>query len=110
MAIRRGCHVSAKGRLAMIGTMIVLEPGASPAVKQITTNGAIFLLAELQKLVGGYIEPVPYFSSIQHGGRRRHCVAFCNEDGKRLDLPRNVVADLLWREAQRDHNVDLDDA
>jgi hypothetical protein len=50
------------------------------------------LLEELQKIVGGYIETVPYFNTYE--GER--AVAFCNEKGKLHNLPLNITATALW--------------
>jgi hypothetical protein len=54
---------------------------------------------ELRKIVGGYIGIVHGFTSIDvYGdGHAMPCVAFCNEDGKRPDLP--VVATGMWHDA-----------
>ncbi|HEY1878292.1 MAG TPA: DUF3846 domain-containing protein [Caulobacteraceae bacterium] len=41
---------------------------------------------------GGYVEAVPSFKAYQ--GER--CVAFCDEDGKRKQMPVNQRATLLW--------------
>ena len=40
----------------------------------------------MQKAVGGYLEVVPHFHSIDYDGAVRKCVALCNEEGK-LDRP-----------------------
>ena len=44
---------------------------------------------------------MPGFTSIDvYGdGRAMPCVAFCNEDGKRLDLPVNWLATSMWHDA-----------
>jgi len=44
---------------------------------------------------------VPGLTSIDvYGdGRAMPCVAFCNEDGKRLDLPVNWLATGMWHDA-----------
>jgi hypothetical protein len=49
----------------------------------------------LNKIVGGYIETIPYF----HKYDGLSCVAFCNEDGKQMNLPRNHYAQKLWENA-----------
>ena len=63
-------------------------------------NGVYFTLEELQKGVGGYIEAL-----YLHDGR----VMFVNEDGKRLELPPNPLADMMahqqTRIAENDHIV-----
>jgi hypothetical protein len=66
---------------------------------------------ELQRMVGGWLEAVPGFSSIEHGGEVHRCVALCNEEGKldystypghdkrRQPLPFNEFATGLWAAA-----------
>jgi hypothetical protein len=50
------------------------------------------LLSELQAIVGGTIEAVPYWT--MHGDMP--CVTYCNEDGKMFNLPINRRATVLW--------------
>jgi hypothetical protein len=57
--------------------------------------------SELRALVGGDLEPVPGFFSIEHEGAVRRCVAFCDADGKRKGLPLNMTATILWHYALR---------
>ena len=78
----------------MKGKMIIIAPG-EPRQEREYENATI-PLEDLQKAVGGFIEIVPYFSMIGEGGSRTRCVVFCNEDGKRLQLPLNHVANDLW--------------
>jgi uncharacterized protein DUF3846 len=52
------------------------------------TNGKKFSLAELQKLVGGYIEYVP-------GSRP---IAYCKEEGRLTNLPPNALASLKFNQ------------
>lgn len=60
-----------------------------------TTTRVYFAdLAELQKLVGGFIEAVPRFTMYE----KRRCVVYCNEDGKSKALPINKKATTLWWE------------
>lgn len=49
-------------------------------------DGTVFTLEELQKIVGGYIEAL-----YLRDGR----LMFVNEDGKRLGLPPNPLADII---------------
>jgi hypothetical protein len=49
-------------------------------------------LHQLRSGVEGNIELVPYFNSLY----TRSCVAFCNEDGKRLGLIPNIYAQFCW--------------
>jgi hypothetical protein len=52
--------------------------------------------ADLHEIVGGYIEVVPGFNSIEAVGIFP-CVAFCNEDGKRLTpTAPNARATTMW--------------
>lgn len=52
-------------------------------------------LAEMQRAVGGYIEQIPIFRTYQGAP----AVAFCNEEGKIYQLPRNERATALWQES-----------
>jgi hypothetical protein len=49
---------------------------------------------ELQDIVDGYIEVVPYWTTYDG----KPCVAFCNEDGKQRALRPNRRATSLWYE------------
>lgn len=55
----------------------------------------------LQEAVGGPLERVPGFDTIalSPDPTRLRCVAFCNGDGLRLNLPPNREAQRLWHEA-----------
>ncbi len=55
----------------------------------------------LHDLVGGYLELVPYFRTVEtENGGIAPCVAFCNEDGKddrqHPPLPFNPRATQMW--------------
>lgn len=56
-------------------------------------------LEQLQEAVDGYIERVPYFDTIDVSGVVCGCVAYCNEDGKNLNLPMNLGATRAWHHA-----------
>lgn len=56
-------------------------------------------LLQLQRAVGGYIEPVPGFTTLD--GHTRG-TAFCNEDGISKGLPINSLATEHWRKAAPD--------
>jgi hypothetical protein len=59
-------------------------------------------LVEVQQAVGGgYIEQVPFFNTVAYNGEVHHCLAFCDEDGKRKELPYNQKATELWDLALR---------
>lgn len=60
---------------------------ATGGIETVTpANGKEFTLAELQKMVGGYIEE---FYLRNESGQP---IMFLNEDGKRLELPPNLNA------------------
>jgi hypothetical protein len=84
----------------MKGTMLVIPPDGRLTVTEFT--GPIDL-PSLSKAVGGYIEVVPHFDSFMHAGALRRCVAFCDEDGKRKELPLNGWACVAWDAALRRH-------
>jgi len=91
----------------MKGTMLVMIAADGNVIR--TDLDAPPDLATLQTTVGGYLEKVPHFNSIEYQGAVRRCVALCNEEGK-LDrpspLPRNLLADQYWAQAmQRDYGV-----
>ena len=49
-------------------------------------------LEDMQKLVGGYIETVPYFDTYEG----EPCIAFCDEEGKLKGKARNITATDAW--------------
>lgn len=90
----------------MKGTMLVIAPDGTITRTDLATAD---ILEAAQKAVGGYLEKVPHFTSIEFDGKWRPCVALCNEEGK-LDrpapLPPNPLAAGLWgKSLQRDHGV-----
>jgi hypothetical protein len=94
-----------KGRVraweqAMKGVLYII-PADPTAIRQRCEITAPPTVEELRKIVGGYIGTVHGFTSIDiYGdGPAMPCVAFCNEDGKRQDLPVNWLATGLWRDA-----------
>jgi len=78
--------------------IIPADPKAIRERCEITTPPTI---EELRKIIGDYIGTVHGFTSIDiYGdGVATPCIAFCNEDGKRLDLPVNRLATGLWHDA-----------
>jgi hypothetical protein len=56
-------------------------------------------MEQLQQMVGGSLEVVSDFDTIEYEGQVRRCVAMCNKDGKHL--PMNTYATLLWNHARR---------
>jgi hypothetical protein len=75
----------------------------TPQLISIAPNGAVTITAIktqpsaeiLQKIVGGWIELVPYFTAYDGVP----CIAFCNEEGKLKNLPYNPHATRLWQKA-----------
>jgi Domain of unknown function (DUF3846) len=59
-------------------------------------------LDDLQKIVGGYIEVIPFWNVYNDGTKLLPCVAFCNEEGKLHGLPINNHAQVLWQGAVGD--------
>jgi hypothetical protein len=55
----------------------------------------------LQGAVGGYIQEIPLFNTIDFDGHIHDCVAFCNEEGKVDGLEFNIQATRLWNAAMR---------
>lgn len=86
----------------MIGhSLIITTHNSSRNIKTYTTA---IPLEELQTAVGGFIETVPYLSSITIDEIGPHkCVAFCNEEGKLIGLPLNVVATKMWADQLPEH-------
>lgn len=82
----------------MNGVMFTYQPGRStPDAKPLD---AAPTLEALQAGVGGDIEHVPMFDTIQDDGGATHkCVCFCNEEGKLDGLPVNNLATVLWDRA-----------
>ncbi|MBO0716444.1 MAG: DUF3846 domain-containing protein [Rhizobiales bacterium] len=66
-------------------------------------------LEELQEVVGGDIEAVQGFLSVQFGTATVRCVALCNENGKHEHLPINMAATLAWERALRRIGIELRD-
>ena len=67
--------------------LLYIIPADPKAIRERWEITAPPTIEELRKIVGGYIGTVHGFTSIDvYGdGRSMPCVAFCNEDGKRLD-------------------------
>jgi hypothetical protein len=76
--------------------MATLLTAAGDHVTITPAHGPGFTLAELQGLVGGYIEVVATRRTEADGARVYMVV---NEDGKRLQLPVNVIATVILGEA-----------
>jgi hypothetical protein len=95
----RAPHGRARGQ-AMKGVLYII-PADPKAIRERCEITAPPTIEELRKIIGDYIGIVPGFTSIDiYGdGRAMPCVAFCNEDGKRLDLPVNWLATGMWHDA-----------
>jgi hypothetical protein len=85
----------------MKGTMITITPAGEFAQAEIDVPDDLHVpLARIHAALGGYLELIPYFDSYKReDGTVVRCVAFCNEDGKRLQLPLNIAATALWQGA-----------
>jgi hypothetical protein len=82
----------------MRGTMIIIDP-AQEQPRAIPFDREPTLEQLKAGIGGGYLELVPGFTTIPWGGIVMDCRAFCDEDGKRKDLPHNQVATDLWQQA-----------
>ena len=63
-------------------TAVIKLPGKPATIEAIPDS-----LAELQRLVGGYIEIAMKAAEFYMGGT---LVVYCNEDGQAMDLPPNI--------------------
>ena len=90
----------------MRGTILTFKPEAvRPETRELDRP---VTLEELKEAIGGgYLEAVPQFTTIIFGGTVLNCVAFCDEDGKRQNLPTNDVATHLWALALKRRGVEL---
>lgn len=50
------------------------------------------LLTECQRLVGGYVEVVPFFGQYDN----EKCIVLCDEEGKLKGKPLNARASVAW--------------
>jgi hypothetical protein len=83
--------------MASKGTIVQLNPDGSR--NEIAIDGPPTLDKLKDAIGGGYMELVPLFNSIEHGGAVVPCVAFCDEDGKLKHMPLNRPATALWQQA-----------
>lgn len=77
----------------MRGTILAVNTDGTMSTRVVSDPG---VLIHLRAIVGGHIEIVPGWDHILLDGVRRSCVAFCNEEGKLLDLPINHRATDMW--------------
>jgi hypothetical protein len=88
----------------MTGDLLIVTPNGPGERRHFT--GPLDL-SVLKGAVGGHIEVVPYFNTIEIDGGLRDCVAFCNEDGKgHLALPANKPATVMWQHALQRRKVE----
>jgi hypothetical protein len=76
-----------------MGIVITIPADPAQAIRSRETDTQP-TLQELQKIVDGYITQVPYW--LDYMGTP--CVAFCNEDGRAMQLPINPRATAFWYE------------
>ncbi len=74
----------------MRGHLLTILPGQQEPLSRALERPPT--LAQLQEAVGGYIEQIPGFTTVD-GAR---CLAFCNEYGKQQKLAINLRATRLW--------------
>lgn len=83
----------------MRGTMVIIpaagEPNEARELEQTPS------LEELQTVVGGHIEAVVAFDTIAINNVVLNCVAFCDEDGNRKQLPVNDRANAFWEHSRK---------
>jgi hypothetical protein len=58
-------------------------------------------VAQVEAIIGGPLEQVPGFLSIEHDGAAHRCVAFGSLGSKRTGQPLNVGATIAWDSALR---------
>lgn len=78
----------------MKGTIITLRPDGSTSVLDLHRTATLDHIKTA--IGGGHIEVVPGFTSIESQGHLVSCVVFCDEDGKRKNLPLNAPGTVLW--------------
>lgn len=83
----------------MKGTMLVIDVNGASKGEPIGKEAAdtSCMLQKMKRGIGGgYIEKVPGFDYIMIDNVTHHCVALCDEDGKRKEMPVNKRATILW--------------
>jgi hypothetical protein len=84
----------------MKGTILTYYPGRTkPDVCSL--DGPATLAVLKAAIGGGHLEAVPHWRRIRWDGKQHSCVAFCDEDGKRKELPFNANATTMWDGAMR---------
>jgi hypothetical protein len=82
----------------MRGEFLIYGSGGDVAARELKQVPG---LEQLREGVGGSVEQVPMFETINRHGTVRDCVAFCEEDGKAKGRAVNPVATMLWDLALR---------
>lgn len=67
---------------------------ASGEIERKELRGVVPELRELQEVMGGEVQEIPYFLNYENGG----CIAYGCVDGKILGMPINIKATSLWRD------------
>jgi hypothetical protein len=81
----------------MHGYLIIFPVDGPSVVTELTKPPP---LTQLQDAVGGFIEVVPHFTTLEWvGGEPVPCLAYCDEEGKLNDKPVNRGATWLWHQA-----------
>ena len=80
----------------MKGYSIIIDPVQGVMETSRTDWDKPIPLNVLQSAVGGFIESIPLFECMMYEGQEIETVAFCNEEGKLNNLPRNEVAQGIW--------------
>jgi hypothetical protein len=78
----------------MKGRMLIVTPTGSLPIKELDRYPDVEIF---QKAVGGYIELIPYFNTIEWEGVLHQCFAFCDEQGKLKGKELNTPAIVLWK-------------
>jgi hypothetical protein len=89
----------------VIWTLILKTDGTS----RMSNHESMPSLEFFRAAVGGYIEVVPYLSTLVRGGAVERCIAYCNEEGKLQGSPINMAAMVLWGDAQARAGVEVRD-
>lgn len=85
------------------GVVILAQPTVeqAPAFVVHPKNGSKFVLEELQKIVGGYIEIV--LLHVKPEGQKVYMIL--NEEGKLHSLPLNAIATSIYQQSRGDNDT-----
>lgn len=89
----------------MNGIIISIAPTGEETITVVNVEPTLDMLKTA--IGGGSIEIVPYFNRFTHDGRRRECVAFCDEDGKNKGMPYNTAATKHWLSALQEGKMNV---